>query len=90
MCMLAYCQHNLVCFNKEFKIATFAVLQSRYEDRKSMVKFYPPKERAATKAVIILLAQRTAAWPKSTYPLEMAPKPMAATAARKPTTVAWT
>lgn len=49
---------------------------------------YLPRERAATKAVVMLLAQRTAAWSSSTPPLEMAPKHTAATAARKPTTVA--
>lgn len=53
-----------------------------------MVNFHLPKKRAATKAVVILLAQRTAARSNSTPPLEKAPKPMAATAARKPTTVA--
>lgn len=47
-----------------------------------------PKERAATKAVVMLLAQRTAAWSSSIPPLEIAPKHTAATAARKPTTVA--
>lgn len=52
--------------------------------------YHLPKERAATKAVVILLAHRTAAWSNSTPPLEMAPKQMAAIAARKPTTVAWT
>lgn len=49
---------------------------------------YLPKERAATKAVVMLLAQRTAAWSSSTPPLENDPKHTAATAARKPTTVA--
>lgn len=49
---------------------------------------YLPKERAATKAVVMLLAQRTAAWSSSNPPLEIAPKHTAATAARKPTTVA--
>lgn len=38
----------------------------------------------------MLLAHRTAAWSSSTPPLEIAPKHTAATAARKPTTVAWT
>lgn len=49
-----------------------------------------PRDRAATKAVVMLLAHRTAAWSSSTPPLEIAPKQTAATAARKPTTVAWT
>lgn len=49
---------------------------------------YSPKERAATKAVVMLLAQRTATWSSSIPPLETAPKHMAAIAARKPTTVA--
>lgn len=49
-----------------------------------------PSDRAATKAVVMLLAQRMAAWSSSTPPREMAPKHTAARAARKPTTVAWT
>lgn len=42
------------------------------------------------KAVVTLLAHSTAAWLSSTEPLEMAPRITAATAARSPTTVAWT
>lgn len=49
---------------------------------------YLPSDRAATKAVVMLLAHRMAAWSSSTPPREMAPKHTAATAARKPTTVA--
>lgn len=49
-----------------------------------------PRESAAMKAVVTLLAHSTAAWLSSTEPLEMAPRMTAATAARSPTTVAWT
>lgn len=49
-----------------------------------------PKESAATKAVVTLLAHSTAAWSNSTPPREKAPSTTAANAARKPTTVAWT
>lgn len=49
-----------------------------------------PSDSAATKAVVMLLAQRMEAWSSSTPPREMAPKHTAARAARKPTTVAWT
>lgn len=42
------------------------------------------------KAVVTLLAHRIAAWLISTFPLDRLPRMMAATAARKPTTVAWT
>lgn len=49
-----------------------------------------PRESAAMKAVVTLLAHSTAAWLSSTEPLEMAPRITAATAARSPTTVAWT
>lgn len=57
---------------------------------KNIPKAYLPKDRAATKAVVILLAHRTAACSSSMPPLEIAPKQIAATAARNPTTVAWT
>lgn len=40
------------------------------------------------KAVVTLLAHRMAAWLKSTLPLVRLPRMIAATAARKPTTVA--
>lgn len=49
-----------------------------------------PKDSAAMKAVVTLLAHRTAAWVTSTLPLVRPPRTTAATAARKPTTVAWT
>lgn len=49
-----------------------------------------PKESAATKAVVTLLAHNTAAWSSSTPPREKAPSTTAASAAKKPTTVAWT
>lgn len=49
-----------------------------------------PSDRAATKAVVMLLAHRMAAWSSSTPPRERAPRHTAASAARKPTTVAWT
>lgn len=51
---------------------------------------HSPRESAAMKAVVTLLAHSTAAWLSSTEPLEMAPRITAATAARSPTTVAWT
>lgn len=51
---------------------------------------HSPRDRAAMKAVVTLLAHSTAAWLSSTEPLEMAPRITAATAARSPTTVAWT
>lgn len=47
-----------------------------------------PKDRAATNAVVTLLAHRTAAWSSSIPPLDRAPSPTAARAARIPTTVA--
>lgn len=49
-----------------------------------------PRDSAAMKAVLTLLTHRTAAWVTSTLPLVRPPRPTAATAARKPTTVAWT
>lgn len=52
--------------------------------------FVWPRDSAAMKAVVTLLAHRTAAWVTSTLPLVRPPRPTAATAARKPTTVAWT
>lgn len=51
---------------------------------------HSPRESAAMKAVVTLLAHSTAAWLSSTEPLEMAPRITAATAASSPTTVAWT
>lgn len=47
-----------------------------------------PRDSAAMKAVVTPLAHRMAAWITSTLPLVRAPRPTAATAARKPTTVA--
>lgn len=58
--------------------------------RLSRCLFIWPKVSAATKAVVTLLAHRIAAWVMSTFPLVRLPRKMAATAARKPTTVAWT
>lgn len=54
------------------------------------IMYLSPKDRAAKKAVVMLLAHSTAAWSSSTPPLDTAPKQIAATAARNPTTVAWT
>lgn len=52
--------------------------------------FIWPRDSAAMKAVLTLLAHRMTAWITSTFPLVRNPRPTAATAARKPTTVAWT
>lgn len=49
-----------------------------------------PRDSAAMKAVVTLLAHSTAAWVMSTVPLVKTPRMTAAMAARKPTTVAWT
>lgn len=49
-----------------------------------------PRTKAAINAVVRLLAHNTTAWFSSKYPLESAPRRIAATAARRPITVACT
>lgn len=70
----------------EFLHVVFYIVSSSRATR----SFVWPRDSAAMKAVVTLLAHRTAAWVTSTLPLVRPPRPTAATAARNPTTVAWT
>ena len=88
--LLSKCTQNIASYLSEILINTMMAVLFSASIPCTKYIFYSPRTKLAAEAVRTLLAHSRNAWSKSNLPSGIQPNNMAATEARKPTTIACT